>query len=305
MTYKYSLEIGSKKFICPNCNKKTFVRYINNHNNTYLNYNYGRCDRINSCNYFKKPETVKGFNLKSTKTINNGIIKPVKLGKLSLNHNNRLEINKDHISHHNKIELESTLRKENNLTLYLLKHFPKIDIKIVCDKFCLGTSKLWDNSPVFWQIDEQKNIRGGKIIAYCTNTGKRIKEPRPKINWMHKVLKKEEFHLKQCLFGLHQISEMEKSKFVCIVESEKTAIIMSIFQPNYIWLATGSCNGFKESLLLPVKNRKIIACPDKGIYNDWKQLATILNQQGYNVVVNSFIEEVGTEKGFDLVDVLL
>ena len=47
----------SRKFICPNCNKKTFVKFIDNETNHYLNPNDGRCDRESKCGYFKKPSS--------------------------------------------------------------------------------------------------------------------------------------------------------------------------------------------------------------------------------------------------------
>ena len=55
MSYTNSLEKGSKKHICPKCNKKRYVRFINNETNEYLDYNFGRCDRETSCGYFNKP----------------------------------------------------------------------------------------------------------------------------------------------------------------------------------------------------------------------------------------------------------
>jgi hypothetical protein len=59
-----------------------------------------------------------------------------------------------------------------------------------------------------------------------------------------KAFKEPEFY--QCLFGLHRITEDYQKKTIAIVESEKTAIVMSILLPHYIWLATG----VKETLNL-------------------------------------------------------
>jgi len=54
--YRYILEKGSKKYHCPDCNKKTFVRYIDAQNgNNYLSSEYGRCDRESNCGYNKLP----------------------------------------------------------------------------------------------------------------------------------------------------------------------------------------------------------------------------------------------------------
>lgn len=55
MKYNYYLEKGSKKFNCPSCNKKTFVRYISNITNAYAKIIYGRCDRESKCQYHKYP----------------------------------------------------------------------------------------------------------------------------------------------------------------------------------------------------------------------------------------------------------
>jgi hypothetical protein len=53
--YRYTLEKGSKKYHCPDCGKKTFVRYIDTENDKYLSGEYGRCDREGKCGYFKLP----------------------------------------------------------------------------------------------------------------------------------------------------------------------------------------------------------------------------------------------------------
>src|SRR5690554_4535334 len=53
--YRYTLEKGSKKYHCPECNKKTFVRYIDTETGNYLPEQYGRCDRENNCAYHLNP----------------------------------------------------------------------------------------------------------------------------------------------------------------------------------------------------------------------------------------------------------
>lgn len=43
-----------------------------------------------------------------------------------------------------------------------------------------------------------------------------------------------------------------------LVESEKTAVIMSYFIPDYIWLATGGKNGcFNSEAMQVLKNRGV------------------------------------------------
>ena len=54
--FKYTLDKSSKKFVCPKCNKKSFVKYIETETNDYLSDEFGRCDRQSSCQYFLTPE---------------------------------------------------------------------------------------------------------------------------------------------------------------------------------------------------------------------------------------------------------
>lgn len=153
-------------------------------------------------------------------------------------------------------------------------------------------------------MDNTGNIRSGKIMAYDITTGKRVKKEdgSPLISWAHTALNIPEFNLNQCLFGLHLLSESIKQ--VAIVESEKTAVIMSIEFPQFTWMATASLNGFKYDLLEPLKNKEIIAFPDKGGYEKWRSTADNLNRVGFDIRVSKLLENKGYETGWDLVDVI-
>jgi hypothetical protein len=54
--YKFSLDKGSKKFFCPKCNKRTFVKYIDTETGSYLNDEFGRCDSETNCGYHSTPK---------------------------------------------------------------------------------------------------------------------------------------------------------------------------------------------------------------------------------------------------------
>lgn len=53
--YQYILEKGSKKYHCPDCKRKTFVRYTDTETGNYLPEQYGRCDRESKCSYHLNP----------------------------------------------------------------------------------------------------------------------------------------------------------------------------------------------------------------------------------------------------------
>jgi hypothetical protein len=66
---------------------------------------------------------------------------------------------------------------------------------------------------------------------------------------------------------LHLINESNQ-KTIAVVESEKTAVLISVFKPQYTWAGTGMKGGFKYENLKPIKEFKIIAFPDKSEFND-------------------------------------
>ncbi|PQJ73591.1 DUF6371 domain-containing protein [Polaribacter butkevichii] len=280
--YKYSLDTSSKKFICPNCNKKTFVKFIDNETQQYLNNNDGRCDRESKCGYFKKPTSNCITNINNCIT---EVIQP---------------------SYHNRKVLQEycNTKQQSNFISYLFKHFEPKAVSQAINLYHIGTTNYWHGATIFWQMDTKNVIRGGKIMQYDCKTGKRVKKPFNHVSWMHKQLKLKNFVLQQCLFGQHLINTISKSDTICIVESEKTAIIMSILITNFLWLATGSKSGFKENMLQPIKEYKIIAYPDKTEYHNWQKTSLLLNKQGYKIECSNLLESIELENGGDLVDFL-
>ena len=355
--FKYSLDKSSKKYVCPNCNKKTFVYYVNTETGNYLTDNYGRCDREQNCNYHKAPPKGKiaylitflsltDISSKASKLTDlNGLISIVpksqileqnakscfisewylKTSTIIYASNEIKYFNTDNVSIINEVktikqpdpikpsfhslELQNKIIKEydsqefdDNLTTFLLDKFTFDEVQTATQNYYLtGTNHFWNNATVFWQIDNKEQIRGAKIMLYDSTTGSRIKKPYNHINWLHKAIKEPEFNLNQCLFGLHLINE-DYQKDIGIVESEKTAIMMSIFLPEFIWLATGSKSNFKPEILKPLKNRTCYAFPDKGEFIKWNETATALNAKGYKIAVSNIIEQTEFNNGFDLAD---
>jgi hypothetical protein len=356
-TYKYILDKSSRKFQCPNCNQKRFVKYIDTDTNNYLSDDFGKCDRLGNCQHHKAPPlATKGYlipclaiksitdkavlitdtlGMKHTvpksqviEQYGNNIwltefhLKESKINYLSnetkyFNTNNEALINeirfvpaqeiKPPTYHPLELLHKHTIDEPvcDNLSQFLLTIFCPEQVKeLKCNYLLSGTNHFWYNSTMFWQKDDKEQIHACKIMQYDALTGKRIKKPYNLVNWLHKALKSDDFVLNQCLFGLHRINE-DPIKTIAIVESEKTALIMSLYVPDYIWIATGSKDNLKFNLLLPLKHRKIILFPDKGCYTDWFDKATELNRQYFKITVSDLIENTDHDKGFDLADLYL
>ncbi len=294
--YRYTLapyKGSSSRYTCPSCLvKRCFVRYIDVETGLQINDDVGRCNHKNKCNYHYTPKQY--FN-------DNKIV---------------ISYPKQHIPHKPKPLLKptfipsTTLKKSlkynnNNFIHYLLTVFNPEIVSDLVAKYFIGSSKYWPGSTVFWQIDINGNIRTGKIMLYSTANGKRIKSPYDHINWVHSVLKINNFNLKQCLFGEHLLLT-NPAKPIALVESEKTAIIASAYLPQFIWISTGNITGFTYERLKTLKNKKIIAFPDLGAYDDWYKKALSMN---LNITVSDYLEINATntekEKGLDLADYLV
>mgnify|MGYP003679225368 FL=1 len=156
------------------------------------------------------------------------------------------------------LEKSMTNYENNNFTLFLENTFGSDIAEEMVSRYYLGT---YDSKVIYWQIDEAFDIRTGKIIEYNLDTGKRKGRPL----WVHNIIKQD---YKTCLFGLHLINENDKP--IAIVESEKTAIIMSYINPSYNWLATGGISNLSKDKLDILRGCDITLYPDNDAYDQWK-----------------------------------
>lgn len=178
------------------------------------------------------------------------------------------------------------------------------------DRYRLGASK--EGRVIFWEIDEQQRVHTGKLMHYQPDCH-RDKTHNP--TWVHAILKDqlpEGFNLQHCLFGLHLLSD---NKAVCIVESEKTAVILSELFPDFIWLSCGGLQMFKPELLAPLVNHKVVIFPDTDetgeafkAWSDKAKQATKLYPFQYPLRISSILELHATPeqkaRKIDLVDFL-
>ena len=214
-------------------------------------------------------------------------------------------------------------------------------LRHAASRYRLGCSK--DGGVVFWQIDDHQQVHAGKIMYYQSDCH-RDKEHHP--TWVHTLMKDKlpaNYEFQPCLFGLHlltntnltnntnkkfsnsQILDSEKkdsldscnscSKGVCIVESEKSAVILSEKFPDFVWLSCGGLQSFKPHLLAPLVHYKVIIFPDTDptgdAFRQWCQVASEaqhLYKFRYPLRVSPLLETHATldqkQRKIDLVDYL-
>ena len=304
--YHYQLEPYkgiNTRYVCPNCKqaKRTFSKYIDTKTGNYLNENVGRCNREEKCGYHYTP---KQYFLENRINFENNnfrtSLKPkqepsfsfisCKLFKQSLQERANMDY----------------LKSENHFIAYLNSLFGVEVASGLISKYFIGTSKKWRGATIFWQIDISGKIRTGKIMLYNPDTGKRIKEPFNHIDWVHKTIKTHDFNLKQCLFGEHLMND--RTNPVAIVESEKTAIIASVYFPQFIWIATGGKENLTIERVRVLEGRNVVLFPDISGYDKWLKKSQEFFTIG-NFIISDLLERKAKDKereaGLDLVDYLI
>lgn len=292
-----------KKYDCIQCgHKKRFTRYIDSITGDYLPAIVGRCDRSDSCGYWLKPaEYFKSNGLWTD--LNQKI-------RLSLLPQKQASFIDAEFMNNSLQAYES-----NHFAQFLINHFGSDTASELFEKYNIGTSKQWSGANIFWQIDYYGYVRTGKIMVYNQITGKRVKEPSNRITWVHKALKMPDYNLSQCFFGEHLLKNT--SKLIAVCESEKTAIIASVYLPQFIWLASGGKEGINEQKceILNKLNRPLVFFPDLSqpkdnqlsTYNLWQEKAKKYLSCKY--IFSDLLETKASmaekEKGLDLADFLL
>ncbi len=299
--YRYILEPynGMKsRYKCPNCNKvNQFTRYIDTQTNEHLNDAVGSCNRLIKCGYHYKPKQY--FQDNNILLDNKKAIPFVKKTPQPKPKTSYFEA---------EVMQESISNKEPNFFIdFLVNIWDEEIAEFLKVKYNIGTSTKWKGATTFWLQDINGKIRSGKIMLYNPADGKRIKKPFNKISWEHKTRKLENFNLEQCYFGEHLLNE-NKDKPIALCESEKTAIISSVFLPEFIWLAVGSVNNLNEAKTKCLKGRNVVLFPDLKCFDVWNDKIPKLTKLA-TFRTSSLLEEKATaeekKQGLDITDYLL
>ncbi len=304
MQYRYTLDKSAKKYVCPQCKEKRFVLYLDSTINKPLNECVGRCDKDTSCGYHYPPKSYfhdyPQAKEHSQKTV------MVSTPKEQINPGQETLT----LLPFSYVEKSQNRTETNHFISYLLTLFSFDKVKEVVQVYYIGTSTRWQGATVFWQIDDKLQVRTGKVLPYNPKTGKRLKyENVPYIDFVHKIMIRKDiiktFCLKQCLFGT-QLIPLFPQKTIAAVESEKTAVIMSLILPQYLWVSFGGLNNLSQLNTPILKDRKIVVFPDAGTYDRLQPKISELQILGFNISMSSLIENNATEtekkSGYDLAD---
>ncbi len=291
---KYS---GAKsRFVCPNCKHKgEFTKYIYKETNNYISEIVGICNRVEKCGYHYTPkEYFKNNDTRDISIIHFDTGDTNDTRDTGLRNFDTIPFEKITKTFDLNIALNC-----NNFVKYLLKIFSdSLTINLI-KRFKIGTAQ--NNYTVFYQIDTENYIRTGKKILYDPDTGKRKGE----LSFVHKKLNLN-YKLEQCFFGLHQLQNNYEN--IAIFESEKSAILMSVYLENMICLATGGAKALnldKFEILREKKCKSIILYPDKSFFNDWSEKVMRYSKAlNLDIKVSKTLEKSEVNSGDDIADYL-
>ena len=304
--FKYHLDKTSRKFECPSCKKKTFVKFKNIEGN-YQSDEFGRCDRQANCNYYQYP------NIKSNTS--EKTFEPKKI------------IPKKQVYIPEDVFLKTLKGYDQNIFLnnLLNKGIPSDSISKISNDYYLGTltKGAYLGAVTFPFIDENGRVNAIQVKRF--NEENKTTENA----WLHSILYKgykktnnvpewitsyyENDKKTKCLFGIHLIKKYPDKKII-VVESAKNAILGAIFLPEYIWLASGSLGNIQAYKFKALKGKEVILIPDTSkdsiAFEQWKFKADEINKtEGTNIKINDFLECIATEKqkleGYDIADFLM
>lgn len=305
---------GRNRYTCPQCGKhKVFTRYVKD--GQYLADHVGRCNRESNCGYHFKPREFFKDNPPLGK--DNAQWRKSEAWK---------EVYQAPTPEPSPQALprwvfeETQTAPDCNFVRFLSATFGADTAQELRRKFCIGSnSDLWPNSTVFWLLGADGTPYGAQVVLYDPGTGKRQKN-----GWIHTALIRRFSKHGQALpewlqayeqaskipvpFGLHLLKESE-CKPLGIVESAKTAVIMTTIQPKALWLAVGSLSNLNEQRLMEVKGADIVLYPDLGAFDKWSVKANELKTKGFKIAVSELLERAATDpdrqQGFDIADYFL
>ena len=267
--FRYQLETrkltgrNQQKFTCPHCGrKKCFVRYVDTHHDCrYIADDVGKCDHQHSCGYHYKPsEYYKDNQWDAERDDGNDTTKhctPVILPPFQA-----MPMEYVVRSHSPR----STFWQWLSTDVAHRLNIPSGQIQRVYKDYHIGATRMGD--VIFWQIDQRQQVHGGHIMQYRADGHREGFQGWTHIPLIRKGLLPLDWQLYQCLYGEHLLCKYPDAH-VCLVESEKTALVMAAYMPQHLWLATAGSGGLSAERVKCLAGRNVTLFPDSGCYEKW------------------------------------
>jgi len=238
------------------------------------------------------------------------------------------------------------MRNDHDTLCTWIRHLPwapeqRARVEEMLRLYCVGHTTVhqeWSHQEhhftVFWQVDSQGNPRTGHLMKYKPD-GHRIKDKDVyNTDWFHSMLSRhwdaearettydppypypsiynpDKQEARLCLFGEHLLNRYPQAP-VCIVESEKTAVLMAIAYGNHpmqVWMACCGSSNITRDRLEPLiaQRRRIILYPDRDGIEAWTKRARELNYDRVTIDTRAVTKWWRPEDGpkADIADVVL
>lgn len=256
--YRWRLRKGGKKERCPQCGKMRFVPFVLTADpSVKAGAEYGRCDREQSCGYFRYPG-----------------------GEVKVDSDREYipEPPKEPILFPPDLAERDAVTTPNSLFRAYAAIVGPVRLYKVMTMYKCGTG---GHSECIYYQHDGTHVRTAKAILYGKD-GHRLKteDGGLPVWWLHKSPALRQYtagrDLKQCFFGQHLLSRYPKAK-VYVVEAEKTAVMMAATDndgKDRLWIACGGSQMLKGAIdLSPLIGRDVYLVPDDGQYWNWKRTA--------------------------------
>lgn len=199
------------------------------------------------------------------------------------------------------------LSREDQLRTYLDDILDPLVLEGVWNDYKIGVAR--DGRPVFFYYDQQGRCRNAKVMRF-TPDGHRDRETKGAILSVPFLLKEagaipRDRDFDTILFGEHLLRRYA-DKPVALVESEKTALVCTVTNPEFVWLATGGASYNQGRAVTLLAGRGVRVFPDADAVKDWSQIFT--RKDGFVVsdICAKYAEAKGPERAkCDLADIIL
>jgi hypothetical protein len=336
--HRYNLEKGSRKHLCPECNKRTFVCYIDTETGDYLPELYGRCDRESKCSYHLNPY-LDGYAKalqeqgKAPRAAFSNNKKPPRKIETTGTTPEPVYFDFDTFTatlQPHRYEINTFIQ---NLLLRVKFPFSLDEVTKVVQLYRLGTvaSGYRSGANTFPFIDKNQNVRAVQVKQFdeqnhTTGTDflhsiiekhhTRKNEPLPE--WLKAYIQQEK--RVSCLFGEHLLSKYHSNP-VALVEAPKTAVYGTLYfglpetPESLIWLAVYNKSSFSFDKLKALQGRFVYVFPDLSkdgnTFKEWETKAKEYEGRlpGTRFIFSDLLEQLAPERdkgnGNDLADYLI